>query len=138
MYHTARRPRSRQPTTTIISTSTDIGGRTHFATYCSIDAWTPAVNAYALEDRLEVCVDLAGVDRRSIEVRVEPGKLIIRGTRSAPQPHCPSDQSMQILMMEIDHGPFERTLRISNRIATDRITAEQRNGLLWIHLPFAE
>ena len=42
---------------------------------------------------------------------------------------------MQVLAMEIDHGPFERHINLPLSVDRARVTAEQRNGLLWIHLP---
>ncbi|MFA7236377.1 MAG: Hsp20/alpha crystallin family protein [Phycisphaeraceae bacterium] len=115
-------------------------GQPHFSRYCPIEAWTPNINAYAFDDRLEVCVDLAGVERGSINVHVEPGILIISGQRQppeAPTPQAPDTQGQvpRILAMEIDYGPFERKLQLPEGIDTEHITADQCNGLLWIHLP---
>jgi HSP20 family molecular chaperone IbpA len=38
--------------------------------------------------------------------------------------------------MEIDYGPFEREVLLPSDVAPERVTAEQRNGLLWVYLPF--
>jgi HSP20 family molecular chaperone IbpA len=37
--------------------------------------------------------------------------------------------------MEIDYGPFERTINLPNHIDVDGVHAEQEDGLLWISLP---
>ena len=102
----------------------------------SIPTWQPAVNVYRCDKSVRVCVDLAGVERADIDLRVEPEQLIIRGTRDVPEPEGFSGQSLQMLIMEIDYGPFERVIRLSQRIDVEKAHAEQRNGLLWIHLPF--
>jgi HSP20 family protein len=104
-----------------------------FARFRISESWTPAINAYRLADRIEVCVELAGVDRKSLDVRAEPGLLVIRGIRHAPHPA--GGQGVQILTMEIDHGPFERRFAIPRRVDVSSISAEQKNGLLWIKLP---
>ena len=42
---------------------------------------------------------------------------------------------MTVLAMEIDHGAFEREIELPLSVERERVTAEQRNGILWIHLP---
>ncbi len=98
--------------------------------------WTPPVNVYRCPDRLVVCVDLAGVNRRDLSVCAEPRRLRIRGHRAPPQPASPTTEPLQVLAMEIDAGAFERDLRLPEEIDPERTTAEQRDGWLWIHLPF--
>lgn len=99
------------------------------------ETWAPAINAYRFERCIEICVDLAGVEKDTIDVRVEPGRLTLRGVRQAPQPECQPGQPVQILAMEIDHGPFERTFALPREVRVDEVTAEQTNGLLWLKLP---
>lgn len=107
----------------------------NFSRFRVADRWTPAVNIYRLPDRLEVCVDLAGVDRKSIDMHVEPGRLTVRGVRPTPAPcHEPGPRG-QIIVMEIEHGPFERTLPLPREVNLDAVEAEQCNGMLWIRLP---
>lgn len=110
--------------------------KVHFSQYAPPKGWQPAINAYRCANGLEICVDLAGVDKAEIDLRVEPGRLQIRGRRQPPEPEPCSDQSLQILEMEIDSGPFEREVRLPADVDADRVTADQRNGLLWIHLPY--
>ena len=102
------------------------------------DKWTPAINAFRRSGRIEVCVELAGVEKASIDVQAEPGRLTIRGQRQAPQPPCELGEAIQILVMEIDHGPFERTLSLPREVLVDQISAEQDNGMLWLRLPLEE
>ncbi len=95
------------------------------------------MNAYRCDKCIRVCFDLAGVDKERIDIQIEPGRLIVRGVRQAPEPgsgeHCPR----QILAMEIDHGAFRRELRLPAAVLRDEVTAEHRNGLLWINLPLS-
>lgn len=100
--------------------------------------WQPAINAFRCGSSLRVCVDLAGVDREEIEVQVEPHRLWIRGVRSAPEPWCGEDAARQVLALEIDSGPFSRELKLPVAVKVDEVTAQQRQGLLWIELPIAE
>jgi len=109
--------------------------RVHFSRYCPPKGWRPAVNVYRLQGGLQICVDLAGVDRPMIDLTVERGRLLLRGNRRPPEPAQGSGQALQILTMEIDCGPFERELTLPPQVDAERVSAEYRNGMLWIHLP---
>jgi HSP20 family protein len=97
--------------------------------------WQPSLNAYRCERCIKVCFDLAGVDKERIDIQIEPGRLVVRGVRKAPEPASGEPLPQQILAMEIDHGPFVRELRLPAEVLRDEVTAEHRNGLLWINLP---
>jgi len=109
--------------------------RIEVAEFGATDTWQPSVNAYRCGQEYQVCVDLAGVDKASIRVQAEPRRLRIRGTRQPPEPRCQGETSVQVLAMEIDYGPFERILALPQPVVPERVTAEHRNGLLWIRLP---
>lgn len=109
-----------------------------FGDFVAGDSWAPATNVYRLARRLEVCVDLAGIDKNAIDVRVSPGKLIIRGFRTAPEPQGCKHDSMRILCMEIDHGPFARTVPLPEQVELQRVESRYDNGWLWISLPLRE
>ena len=102
----------------------------------SPDPWRPAVNVYRCTECVVVCVDLAGVDRKGIALEVEPRRLLIRGHRQPPEPESAERKHVHVLVMEIDYGPFEREVLLPSDVAPDRVTAEQRSGLLWVYLPF--
>ena len=99
--------------------------------------WQPAINAYRCENGIRICVDLAGVDRKAIDLRVEPHSVVIRGNREVPAPKDPECRPVEMLAMEIDYGPFERSIELFDEVDIEKVHAEQTNGLLWIHLPFA-
>jgi HSP20 family molecular chaperone IbpA len=97
--------------------------------------WTPAINVYRCTDRFVVCVDLAGVSASDLSVQAEPHRLRFSGQRAWPVPPPPACGPMQVLVMEVDCGRFQRELALPEPIDPDRATAEQRVGWLWIHLP---
>lgn len=100
--------------------------------------WQPPINAYRCEKGIRICVDLAGVDRNAIDLRVEPHRVIIRGERDVTEPKESQDNAVEMLAMEIDYGPFERTVELFDEVDVEKVHAEQTNGLLWIHLPFPQ
>ena len=98
-------------------------------------AWRPAINAYRSESGFRVCVDLAGVDKSLIDLTVSQQRLTIRGVREVPEPDDESGPTLQMIAMEIDYGPFEREIQLPDDVDVEKVYAEQKNGLLWIHLP---
>jgi HSP20 family protein len=123
-----------------------------FSQFAQTEVWSPAVNVYQVPGRVLVCVDLAGIERDKIDVRIEPGRLTISGVRNAPEPDQQNQPSaaaptpgapgspgphgqMKILSMEIDYGAFCRQVPVPNQIDLDRVNSEYRAGILWITLP---
>lgn len=109
-----------------------------FGYFPAQEAWTPAVNAYQTEGCFEVFVDLSGVDRESLDVRAQPGRLTIRGVRQPPQPQCEEGASLRILAMEIDAGPFKRVIALPRRSRIDGIESRYDRGLLWLSVPLMD
>jgi HSP20 family protein len=110
--------------------------RVQFSEFSPAGNWRPSINAYRCPERMTICVDLAGVDRSSVDLQVEPRRLLLRGNRELPEPGGGEERPMQILAMEIDHGPFEREINFPADVEPGRVTAEQRNGMLWVYLPW--
>ena len=110
----------------------------HFSQFTPVESWHPAINVYRMQRRLDVCVDLAGADRKNIDVSVEPGRLTVRGSRGAPEPDRQADELTCILTMEIDHGQFCRTIDLPQHVELSRVQSQYRDGLLWISLPFRD
>ena len=109
--------------------------RAQFAQCAPTEGWLPAINAYRCDDRIIICVDLAGVEREKISLQVEARRVLLRGQRRPPEPEHRPAQFIRILAMEIDSGPFEREVPLPWEVEPEQVTAEQRNGMLWIYLP---
>jgi HSP20 family protein len=109
--------------------------KVQFSQFNSPESWRPSINAYRCQNCYMICVDLAGMKKSEIDIRVEPRRLLLRGVRQVPEPAEDEPRPVQILTMEIDHGPFERDISFPTDVEPGQVTAEQRNGLLWIYLP---
>lgn len=137
MIGSARRHEPGQPTGRDVGPPGQPSG-SHFREFCPVDSWSPAVNLYHLRERVDVCVDLAGVKPQSITVEIEMNRLVIRGVRAAPQPPARSGDVMRIVTMEIDHGPFCRTVSLPESLSSGRrvpVRVEYSQGLLWVRIP---
>jgi HSP20 family protein len=111
----------------------------HFSGFQSAQGWSPEINVYRYDDRIEIWADLAGVEKTNIDVDVLPDRVRISGDRKPPLPtRDTSSQCRQVLAMEIESGRFGREIVLPVEIDRSRVTAKQENGLLWIVLPIAE
>jgi HSP20 family protein len=125
------------------------------------ETWTPNVNLYETQDAYQVCVDLAGVEKDKIDIEVHQQRLTLRGQRVVPTlSAAPAERAaagaggaggmraisnpagedspprrVKVHLMEIDHGSFARVVELPHDVADDKISAEYRNGILWIELP---
>lgn len=106
----------------------------HYARFCPANAWRPDVSLYETDDRYLVCVDLAGMKQGDFDVQSEGGVLMIRGARPRPLPPG-GGTDLRVHLMEIDAGDFCREVEIPSEVRHGEISAEYRDGLLWITLP---
>lgn len=109
--------------------------RVQFSQVGSPRLWQPAVNAYRCAEGMAICVELAGVDRKRIDVESSPRRVLVSGYRQPPEPEGAERKPVQVLVMEIDYGRFEREILLPCDVDPEKVTAEQRNGFLWIYLP---
>lgn len=94
----------------------------------------PAVDAYYCDGppRVTVVVELAGVEPDQVQIDAAPRTLAVRGERRRPR------VAGRFQALELDYGPFERTVHLTEDVDVERATATYRNGLLTIVLPLAE
>ncbi len=98
-------------------------------------AWQPSINAYRCETCICICVDLAGVEKSAIDLQIEARRILLRGERDNPEPPTKDGQNVQTLALEIDYGPFVRSIELPVAVDPDKAAAVQENGFLWIDLP---
>ncbi|MEM1442894.1 MAG: Hsp20/alpha crystallin family protein, partial [Verrucomicrobiota bacterium] len=85
--------------------------RLHFSGFQSPQGWVPEINAYRYDDRFEIWVDLAGIEKEEISVDVLPDRLRISGERHSPLPNrSSSGKCREVLTMEIESGRFGREI----------------------------
>lgn len=95
-------------------------------------AWLPAVDIYETPDQtIVIKAEVPGVAREDIDVRVEHNTLTLRGERKH-EVEIPNDQFHRVERL---YGAFSRTFALPNRVDTDAVTAEVKDGVLTITLP---
>ncbi len=108
----------------------------HFDTFCPPAFWRPAVNMFYTHQSVEICIDLAGVDEGSLDVQVQEQQLIIKGVRLSPEPSAGCDENLQfrVLAMEIENGPFYRSLPLPYPVQVESLRKQSEAGFFWIKI----
>lgn len=94
----------------------------------------PQVDSFRTEDppSYTVLVDISGIDPEQVKVTAADGALFIAGER--PREICEGRVYHQI---EIEHGPFERIVRLPDDADLTEAEARYERGLLRIEVPVA-
>ena len=91
----------------------------------------PPVDIFENEESLTVIVDLPGVQKKDVDIKVDQDILTIKGkVRYTP----PKD----IVREEFRLLDFFRQFQLSEEVDRGKISAESKNGVLTIILPKAE
>ena len=91
----------------------------------------PPVDIYETDNALMLLADMPGVSKEDLEVRVDQDTLTIQGKAKDLVPGEP-------VYREFELTGFFRQFEISDDIATDKINAELKYGVLSLTLPKAE
>ncbi|MEN8261530.1 MAG: Hsp20/alpha crystallin family protein [Pseudomonadota bacterium] len=70
--------------------------------------WTPPADIFETDEEICIAVALPGIPADRIEIRLEPGLLVVSGER--PIPHAMRRASIRRL--EIPYGRFERRIEL--------------------------
>lgn len=93
--------------------------------------WVPLADLSESDHAYRVTVELPGVRREEISIRLDSGILTIEGVR-APDP---DSREAGHLRVERSHGPFSRTFHLPGPADQKRVEARFHLGLLEIVLP---
>jgi len=101
----------------------------------TIPARTFVPTADIFEDReaLKVVLEMPGVEKGNVDIRVEDGVLLVEGRLDLTK-----YRGLQPLYTEYNIGNYSRSFRLSDAIDQDKIGAELKNGVLSLTLPKAE
>lgn len=105
--------------------------QSRFLRFARAVGWKPAVNVYEDDRGYYICAEIAGRSKDQIDVEVLGQQVVIRGDRPVPTP--PQGRGPRCVMrMEINSGPFERRIELSEKADMNTVRARLTNGMLWI------
>jgi HSP20 family protein len=91
----------------------------------------PPVDIYETDKALAVIVDLPGVQKSDVDIRVDQNILTIKGKVKYEQPK-------DLVRGEFGLLDFFRQFQLNDEVDQEKISAETKNGVLTITLPKAE
>jgi HSP20 family protein len=95
--------------------------------------FVPTADIYEDRDSLKVILEMPGVEKGNVDIRIEEGVLFVEGHLDLAK-----YRGLQPLYTEYNIGNYARSFRLSNAIDQDKIGAELKDGVLSLTLPKAE
>src|SRR5665648_174389 len=98
--------------------------------------FSPRVDVSYVGDppRAIVTAELAGIDISQIDLEIRGRELIISGSRGA----LDDAEGRVYQQIEIEHGPFRRTVQLGADVAADDARARYDDGILRVELPLVQ
>jgi HSP20 family protein len=97
--------------------------------------WVPPVDIYETAGRdLVIKAELPDMTREDVEVTVENNVLTLKGERKLPA----DVKEEQFRRVERRYGAFTRSFTLPNTVDASKVSAEYKNGVLTVKLPFRE
>ena len=97
--------------------------------------FSPAVDVFYADDppRAIVHAELAGIDAGDLGLEIRGRELVIAGHRR------PTDAEGRVYQqLEIEHGPFRRTIELGAEVVAEQARATYQDGILRVELPLAD
>ncbi len=96
--------------------------------------WNPHVDIYENKDHIALEVELPGMNKEDIHLTFENNVLTLSGERQFEK----KDEEQNYHRVERVYGTFTRSFTLPNTVSGEGITAEYRNGVLYLSLPKKE
>ena len=93
----------------------------------------PAANIYETEDNFKLELLVPGYDKNEIEIIIEKDHLVIKSEQTEPE-----KTEYKYSHIEFTKRGFEKRYRLSEKLNTEAISAEFKNGILTVTLPKLE
>jgi HSP20 family protein len=97
--------------------------------------FSPAVDVFYADEppRAVVHAELAGIDAGDLGLEIQGRSLTLTGHRRE------ADAEGRVYQqLEIEHGPFRRTIELGAEVLAERARATYQDGILRVELPLAD
>src|SRR3954454_11777462 len=95
--------------------------------------FVPTADIYETQDALTVILEMPGVEKTNVSVRVEDGLLQVEGRLELNK-----YKGLQPLYTEYNVGHYSRSFQLSSKIDQAKIEAALKDGVLSLTLPKVE
>ena len=98
-------------------------------------SWIPVVDIFETETHdLVLKAELPGMNREDIDVTVENGTLVLKGQKKFDT----DVKEEHYRRIERSYGQFFRSFTLPNTVDASKVSADYKNGVLTVKLPFRE
>ena len=95
--------------------------------------FSPYTDIHETQSAVVVSMEMPGVDKGSIDIRLDKGVLTVKGTIDSAK-----YESLRPIYSEYNVGNFVRTFTVSTKIDGNAISAKVADGVLTVELPKAK
>ncbi|MFN4216283.1 MAG: Hsp20/alpha crystallin family protein [Brevinematales bacterium] len=92
----------------------------------------PATDIYETNDRYVVLMEMPGIDRNTLSVKVDDDRLVVEAST------VEVGKEWRVIDTEFELGEYHREFRIGNKVNRENIEASYEDGILTIVLHKAE
>jgi HSP20 family protein len=95
------------------------------------EGWMPALDVFEKEGEMVIRLDLPGIEKKDVKVKVLDDVLSIEGERKLEK----KIEEENYLCQEAFYGTFTRRIALPNPVEEYEVKATFQNGVLEIHVP---
>jgi HSP20 family protein len=96
--------------------------------------WLPAVDVTETRNEIVVDAEIPGMDPAEIDISLSEGTLTIKGKKKQEK----EEKEENYHLIERRYGTFTRSIPLSERVESNKISASYKDGVLKIRLPKSE
>ena len=100
-----------------------------------VGAWSPPVDIFEQGDAIIIKMEIAEVDQKTIDLKVEGNALTIKARDSWKRGGTTRDD---YLRLERPYGQFSRSFSLPTTVDQEKVTASHNDGILRVVLPKRE
>ncbi len=94
---------------------------------------SPRTNLYENGDNFEVMVEVPGISREDLNVKIQGNYLEISGSRKINTP-----EEYKVHRTERESSSFSRSFTLPNEVDSEKVEGDLKNGILHLLLPKSE
>lgn len=95
------------------------------------EGWLPTLDVYKKDGEMVIRLDLPGIEKKDVKVKVLDDVLMIEGERKLEK----KIEELNYLCQEAFYGTFTRRIALPNPVEEYEVKATFENGVLEIHVP---
>lgn len=95
--------------------------------------FNPSMDVAESESEIRLCLELAGVEEKDIDVSLDDDLLTVRGEKKFEQER--GDKKENYHLVERAYGAFQRSLRLPFKAKPEEVKASFNNGVLTVTVP---